>query len=362
MMGIVNCWPSRARLQLVVLVACGGSPPPAPVTTPPLMSSVAGAPTTRAPEAPAASEPTFDENAPVTPPKTYDPEQCTTRVATFARRAMAAFEFSDRSNSLASRTLFADRADPTLSAPLVIWIEHGRGMEGEFCGSWRTEVIVNGKTVASFEGKQRNAKTLAAIKKRLANGGTIGVQLSPYLSMDTIAPFLVELQQLGPLALSVAVQGDDFAIPLDDAPAWARERLRAYLKSPSMKIISTGIRDSAMSCPAHKAANDKILADEVANKAFMIATEYPKAVAACACTNIDVDALEAFTVAMIAGGRKDVTEGFLDMKIDPGSATKVTAQSSELFGAGLAKLTREQRRSGIALETGGAPEGLARCK
>lgn len=352
--------------RVLLLAACGSSTASPPVTTPPPARAVAAASTptpSPVPEAPPASKVAApDKDAPPTPPKTYDPKQCKERVATFEKRAMAAYEHSKKTRSFASLTLFADRSDPDLTTPLVVWIVRRNGPEGEFCGAWLTEVVLNGKTVATNDGGQRNAKTLAAVSKRLAKGGTIGVHITPYLPMDTIEPFLVELQKLGPLALSVAVQGAEFAVSDADAPVWARERIRAYKQSPSMKLLADGVRDSVTNCPALKTANDMVQADTSGDKGWIIATEYPKVVAACACTTIDVDALELFTVILLEGGYKSVTEGFLDLKVDPASPTKIASPTSQPFAKGLAKLTREQRRAGVALETGGGSPRLGRCK
>ena len=348
---------------LVFLAACGSASAPVSAPSPTPAPRVAPAPADPGSSPAPAQEAPPDENAPATPSKVYDAKQCKQRVETFEKRVMAAYEHSNKTLSLMTRTLFVDRVDPDVTTPtVVVWFAGNGGMEGEWCGTWMTEIVVNGKTVATNEGKQRNAKTLDAVKKRLAKGGVIGLHIGPDLAMDTIEPLLIELQKLGPLALSVGVPGSEFAVAIDDAPAWARERYRAYKKTLSTKILSRAIRDAVVDCPAHKAATEKVVADTSGNTGWVVAKEYPKAVAACACRNIDVDALELFTVAMLEGGYKSVSEGFLELKIDPASPTKIAAPTSQPFATELGKRTRGQRRDGVALDTHGAPAKMARCK
>lgn len=359
------------KRSLLLLAACGGSA--APHARPPSPVAEATAAPERAPEraseAPSvaeapesAKEALPDANAPVTPPKIYDAKQCKERVATFASRAVAAYDHTRNVIRISDTTPFADQVDPGLSTPLVVRILPRGDMEGDWCGAWITEVVVNGKAVATDTGKQRRTKTLAAVKKHLAKGGTIGVKIMPHLALDTIEPLLLELQAIGPLALGGYMVAGDFPVVLDDAPAWARERYQAHELSGETKILSNGVRDAVSDCPAHKAANDKVLADEAAGKGWVIAHEYPKAVAACACKGIDVDALELFTVELLGGHARVLTEGFLDVNIDPKSSTKLAAPTSRLFTAQLSKLTREQRRAGVALDTGGGPPTMTRCK
>lgn len=303
-------------------------------------------------------------NAPPTPSRAYDEAQCKTRVELYAKRAMDAFKHSDASLQLRERTVSSTTADADVSAPdVVVSIARSSGPAGDFCGAWLTELVVKGKTVSKQQGKKRDAATVAAVKKRLSKGGTIGVNLPPRLDLATVVPLLVELGNLGPLALRVATDAPSLQLPTAEAPAWAVERYRAMEKSDSpSSIISAGIRDSAIGCPAHKVANDKVVNDESGNKGYIVAIEYPKAVAACKCTNIDVDALELFTLVAL-GGPAPAQEAYLALRIDAASTARVKAPKSDDLASELAKLARDQRNAGIAFEASEATSRFPeRCR
>jgi hypothetical protein len=90
--------------------------------------------------------------------------------------------------------------------------------------------------------------------------------------------------------------------------------LRPVASAPPPVTAAAPVRtDTPAAAPANEHVADANAFAKRAKEAFeyFMAIEYPKAVAACACANMDVDAFELFTLETIAGGTPHVTEGFL---------------------------------------------------
>jgi hypothetical protein len=71
-----------------------------------------------------------------------------------------------------------------------------------------------------------------------------------------------------------------------------------------------------------------------------------------------------FTMIAIAYGSRTVSDGWLELRVDPSSATVVKGVTGSELARALSKLSREQRRTGIKIEADAtAPQPIAdRCK
>jgi hypothetical protein len=306
------------------------------------------------------AEPSAD--APVTPAKTYDAAACQARVKTMAQRLDAAFKFADAAlGYMRWKQPVFGTPDPGLTAaPITVALGGTKdSMATQWCGAWGLDIGA-GEKWAHVEGKQRVAKAVAIAKKRMGKSGRVNVQLMMQpLELHTVAPLFAQLGKLGTLQLVIGVQGAPYVLPTSDAPAWAAERMRAIEKNPSTEKLRIAVNASFdAKCAAMPLAFKKVSEDQYGSKAYVMAEEVPKAAAKCACVGVDVDALELFVGAVIAGGMRSNADGYLELRIDPKSATVVRAATEQELVEKLVAIPRADRVKGVKLELVEAPNAI----
>ena len=336
-----------ASIVGIAIAACTGPANP-PTVTPPTRPPGPHAVSTAAP-AP-ASQPVADRvDAPPTPARKYDAAACTDRTQRFAQQVKAAYDFVDaRSSFDYRRDLVAAAPDPALVAPPVT-VELGR-VAPPCPASWAAKVIGAGPTL-TVAGSQRLADTTAAVMQRLPSKSAIGVDIRASIDLAVLEPVLVELSTIGPLQLAIAVEGMPFPVAVQETPAWVLERIRATRAAslPERPLVKSLVRDANLGCIALQPVVEAMNA-EVNTNMKLFRRQTTEAVAACACSGVDVDALEVAVSLYFAGGGGSLTEGWLEFRVDPTSTTVVRAASRLQLVAALASVPRAQRAAGVKLE------------
>lgn len=350
------------------LVSCGTAAPAPPRTSlsppDPERAVVASSAGRGVVEAPISTEPIATEAsrapsayAPPTPPRTYDSTACAARVATFRERLTAVVAHDDRVRELTDGIRPIVAADSDLPAPsLIVEVRDG---SDDFCaewgGQWGLTVHARGRS-QRFDGRDRVARAMRTIKKHLPPGGRIGVRVGWNRAMVPLEQLLVELSGLAPVQLAVAVEGPPYALPSQEAPPWALERLAALPSLPESRLephrsaaMRAAIEAASSGCAAIQSALQESVSNPSASIAHEIASLVPDAVSRCACSNVDVDALELFLSWHLGGKQRTVFPAWLEVRFVTDSSTKVPMWQWPSALHDLAALSHEQRANGIQI-------------
>ena len=239
------------------------------------------------------------------------------------------------------------------SAVTVAVRDAGEPRAAAWCTAWGITVEGRGKKLVA-SGRDQVERAVAAVRRRVAPGDAIALPLRVETPLGDLGPLLDGLGALAPLRLGVAVTTPS-PIPAThpETPAWAVERVRAFdLAFAQWERPFDAVRDSLRHAAGHCAALDKVLAPAaLVDQSEVLAVDAPAAVATCACGDgIDIDALEVFLAYVIADRLPTFTSGWLEVRVDPTSATVVTARDVQELVDRLAALPREARLAGVRLE------------